>query len=267
MKKIFHTTVTNPFRELKVKLTVTTSVASQRGARRGSVCSRRNPRCKEAPLPCPKVRAAGPSRSLASSQAALSLAAPAASDSMAFRRIRDHSQMGFADSFSQDMDFWRQRIDKETTRIHTPSAFTRQSLSDLPRNPFRDSGGMLLGKGVSPRYGDTDLGVLAPDLAAYRAAVNRSPSPWTLPGTPIGLVTMRANAMSPTPSLSPESRAAKGAMALQPLSAGPGAGSRPLSSYESNLLIEAPNQRVNASLRRVMPRSRLDARMYAASPG
>ena len=190
-----------------------------------------------------------------------------AAESMAFRRIRDHSQMGFADSFSQDMDFWRQRINKETNRIQTPSAFTRESLADLPRNPFRDSGGMLLGNGVSPRHGDTQLGVLAPDLAAYRSAVSRSPSPWSLPSTPCGLVTMRAQALSPTPTLSPESRAAKGAMALQSLTATQNVGARPLSSYESNLLIEAPNQRVNASLRRVMPRSRLDARMYAASPG
>ena len=34
-----------------------------------------------------------------------------------------------------------------------------------------------------------------------------------------------------------------------------------------NLLIEAPNSRICASLRRGMPRSRLDARMYAPSPG
>ena len=187
---------------------------------------------------------------------------------MAFRSIRDHSQMGFADSFSQDMDFWRQRIDKEMTRVQTPSSFNRDALRDLPRNPFRDSGGMLLGQGVSSRRADTPLGVLAPDLAAYRSAVSgerlRSPSPWVLPGTPFGLVSMRRE-LDVVPSLSPESRAARGAMALNPLTTT--SMERPMTAYETNLLIEAPNQRVNASFRRVMPRSRLDARMYSPSPG
>ena len=35
---------------------------------------------------------------------------------MAFRGIRDHSHMRFADSFTQDMDFWRQRLSKEEGR-------------------------------------------------------------------------------------------------------------------------------------------------------
>ena len=64
--------------------------------------------------------------------------------------------MAFADSFSQDMDFWRQRVRKEAGRHETPSTFTSTNLQDLPRNPtFHDSGGMLLGKGGSPRAGDT----------------------------------------------------------------------------------------------------------------
>lgn len=134
---------------------------------------------------------------------------------MAFRSIRDHSHMGFADSFSQDMDFWRQRIDKETTRIHTPSSFSQDALRDLPRNPFRDSGGMLLGQGVSPRQGPTQLGVLAPDLAAYRASVIKTPwnheLPRHFPTTPYGLIS-RAGLAS-----SPESRAARGAAVLQPI--------------------------------------------------
>jgi len=185
---------------------------------------------------------------------------------MAFRSIRDHSHMGFADSFTQDMDFWRQRIDKETTRIHTPSSFSQNALRDLPKNPFRDSAGMLLGQGVSPRRGDTQLGVLAPDLAAYRAAVTKTPwnheLPRRFPSTPHGLVSLRAGLSS---SAGVETRAARGALALQPMDWRPV--SRPPPAYETNLLIEAPNNRICASLRRGMPRARLDARMYAPSPG
>ena len=66
-------------------------------------------------------------------------------------------------------------------------------------------------------------------------------------------------------SLSPGAQAARGMAALQPLTPPPM--SRLQKKYETGLLIEAPNQAISASLRRVMPRSRLDARMYAASPG
>ena len=70
---------------------------------------------------------------------------------MAFRSIRDHSHMRFADSFTQDMDFWRQRVNREEDRRTTISPFAGDGLDDLPRNPFRDSGGMLLGKGAGKR--------------------------------------------------------------------------------------------------------------------
>ena len=53
---------------------------------------------------------------------------------MAFRSIRDHQDMRFADSYTQDMDFWRQRVDKEETRrVAAPSPFTSDALADLPR--------------------------------------------------------------------------------------------------------------------------------------
>lgn len=127
------------------------------------------------------------------------------------------SNMRFADSFTQDMDFWRQRVVKEEGRRQKPSSFTSNALAELPRNPFRDSAGMLLGKGVSPRQDDhTALGVLVPDLAAYRSAVTettRSPSPnsWHLGAqTPYHL-----SASMSSDAFSPQSRAMRGAERLR----------------------------------------------------
>lgn len=220
---------------------------------------------------------------------------------MSFRSIRDHSHMRFADSYTQDMDFWRQRVGKEEGRMSTPSAFAGDTLRDLPRNPFKDSAGMLLGTGVSPRNMNTSLGALSPNLASFRAATSSrtvQPSTWHL------------SAASPyhlrnAGSISPEDRAMKGALRLlpPPSTAPP---FRPVKQYEKvcplstcetrghthtriasavrppvscaprapspcpptqHLIIEAPDQRICASLRRGMPRSRLDARMYAATPG
>ena len=85
---------------------------------------------------------------------------------MSFRSIRDASHLSYADSFTQDMDFWRQRVQKEQGRQVTPSLFSGEALHDLPRNPFKDSAGMLKGNGVSMRSGATELatelGVLKP---------------------------------------------------------------------------------------------------------
>ena len=172
---------------------------------------------------------------------------------------------------------------------------------------------MLFGPGVSPRKESTPLGVLAPDLAAYRAAVTPTtqipmsrPNAWHLAATvPYHL--------SQSASLSPEARAMRGAAVLQgdpaastfaaekhyqkvrarpcaharraaksrPLARPPllpapcacphGSDSRsivaPRATRPQHLLIEAPDMRICASRRRIQPRSRLDARMYAPSPG
>lgn len=188
----------------------------------------------------------------------------------AFRSIRDHSNMRFADSFTQDMDFWRQRVDKEDGRLTRQSSFTTDALAGLPRNPFRDSAGMLKGEGVSPRNAPDDrwVDVLSPNLAAYRAAV-----------VPVTVATARPNAwhlgaQAPyhlaggplmTGSFSnPAARAMRGAERLRDPAEERVAAPK---EYEKHLIIEAPHQRICASLRRGMPRSRLDARMYAASPG
>ena len=213
---------------------------------------------------------------------------------MAFRSIRDHSNMRFADSYTQDMDFWRQRVDKEETRrVAAPSPFTSEALADLPRNPFKDSAGMLFGKGVSERRGETPLGVLVPDLAAYRAAV--TPTTRTARPNAWHLMYQAPYHLAPTESFSPEARAVRGAMRLAPepstyrpppqyekvrcillnyaklcVIQHTQPSSLPLPSFPvcpQHLLIEAPDQRICASLRRGMPRSRLDARMYAPSPG
>ena len=98
--------------------------------------------------------------------------------------------MRFADSFTQDMDFWRQRVAREETCRVKPSAFAGDALDSLPHNPYKDSGGMLLGAGVSPRHEPTPLGVHAPMLAAYRAAITPTmqktavvPNTWHLSAT------------------------------------------------------------------------------------
>ena len=181
---------------------------------------------------------------------------------MAFRSIRDHSHMRFADSFTQDMDFWRQRVGKEGTRLQTPSSFAGDTLADLPRNPFKDSAGMLLGAGVSPRMMETPLGALSPNLASFRAATETrtvQPNTWHLPGaTPYHLPV--------SGQFTPEMRAMKGALRLLPPPPPTAPAYQPSKMYEKHLIIEAPDQRICASLRRGMPRARLDARMYAASP-
>ena len=132
---------------------------------------------------------------------------------MAFRSIRDHQDMRFADSYTQDMDFWRQRVDKEETRrVAAPSPFTSDALADLPRNPFKDSAGMLFGKGVSERREETPLGVLVPGLAAYRAAV--TPTMRTARPNAWHLMYQAPYHLAPTESFSPEARAVRGAMRL-----------------------------------------------------
>jgi len=195
---------------------------------------------------------------------------------MAYRSIRDHSNMRYADSFTQDMDFWRQRIDKEEGfhmegRRHmgvSTGAFATSNLDPLPRNPFKDSAGMLHGDGVSPRREHTALGVLSPDLAAYRAAViaathSARPNSWHLGNqAPYHL----ASSMSLPSTASPQARAMRGAERLRLAPANVEEFRAP-KQFEKHLIIDAPNQRVCASLRRGMPRSRLDARMYAHAPG
>ena len=212
-----------------------------------------------------------------------------------FRGIRDHSHMRFADSYAQDMDFWRQRVSKEQDRAATPSAFNSETLRDLPCNPFKDSAGMLFGSGVSQRRAETPMGVLNPNLASYRAAVTPTtyianaarPNSWSL-----GIAPYRVGAGSP------QERADRGAQMLQttrpfsssyrteqeyqkvracPTRARPPRAppdvecSRlclraPRSLRWQHLLIEAPDMRICASRRLGMPRARLDARMYAPSP-
>ena len=60
---------------------------------------------------------------------------------MAFKGERFHDSLPFADSSTQDMNFWRQRLGKEHQRIATPSSFGGDSLSNLPCNPYNNSAG------------------------------------------------------------------------------------------------------------------------------
>jgi len=204
---------------------------------------------------------------------------------MAFRSIRFHDHMPFADTYSQDMDFWRQRVNKETRRDQTPTTYDVATLDDLPCNPFVNSAGMLKGQGVSPRSRPTTLGTLAPDLAAYRAVVPTSPMAkpplfahththagqiqrpyWQIARTPYSLGGSELG--------TPEERASRGASVLNTAVslAGPPEPVPP-AAYEKQGIhgwgraVEAPNQRIIASIRRGMPRARLDARMYSPSPG
>jgi len=184
---------------------------------------------------------------------------------MAFRGQRFHDSMPFADSTSQDMDFWRQRCKLETQRSATPSSFGTQQLESLPRNPFKDSAGMLFGRGVSPRIGESPLGALAPDLAAYRASVPNSP---LRPSAPNGSIPHPFWQIPRTQVLgtggSPEERAARGASRLNTPHLAP---TRAPVSFERQLHYEQPHTRIAAPIRMVQPRARLDARMYSASPG
>ena len=194
---------------------------------------------------------------------------------MAFRQQRFHDHMPFADSYSQDMEFWRQRVHREAERDVTTPSFNKSTLDHLPCDPFMNSAGMLKGPGVNPRMKNTALGVLAPDLAAYRAVVPNSPMArppifdrpgpqiqrpyWQIARTPYSLGAS---------DLSPAHRAALGAARFaataptEPMTRAPAA-----FVNQGLTFFESPNQRICASIRRGMPRARLDARMYAASPG
>jgi len=186
------------------------------------------------------------------------------------RQIRNHQDIGFADSINQDMEFWRQRVGREDSRAQTPSLFTSREMDTLPMNPFRDSGGMLPfgARGVSPRTGDTSLGVLKPDLAAYRAAVQpltrtAQPNVWHLPSAFNRPTTANSEAL-------PEIRAMRGMARIAAFTSPAdsigfgsprGAYTKPSDKFES------PNSRISAPFRRVLPRSKLDAKMWAQSPG
>ena len=224
-----------------------------------------------------------------------------AAATMAFRQVRDHSNMPFADTFSADTQFWRQRVQKEQRRANEPSLFAEQNLRGLPANPFRDSAGMLLGPGVSRRDGPTPLGVLAPQLAAYRSAVQSSPRAFgVLTGRPAHNPAFAHVPASPVDS-SPAARANRGAACLRPptplmdyrvppafgkvcahtrtgpprppthsptVSDAPCALCFPSAPLRSqHLRVEAPRMLISSSQRQRMPRARLDARMYSPSPG
>ena len=193
---------------------------------------------------------------------------------MAFQGRRFHDSMPFADSSSQDMDFWRQRCALETRRCATPSQYATGKLESLPSNPFKDSAGMLYGRGVSPRTDVTPMGSINPYLSAYRAVVPSSPTyahankspfapqgmphaywqiPRTAPGVPMGGL-----------NSTPEERAARGAARLKSYEPPP---TRAPVAYERSLFYEQPHQRIAAPIRLGKPRASLDARMYASSPG
>lgn len=210
--------------------------------------------------------------------------------SMAFHGIRFHDSIGFADSSTQDMSFWRQRVDRENARIERPSQlFTsaNMTLQDLPRNPFQNSAGMLYGRGTTARAETTPLGLINPDLAAYRATVPSSPMArqfanggtlpfvenapdparsaasrpyWQIPKTPNHYGHHALGAADGCVS----DRVARGAARLEPIERLP---TRPPNAFEKHLLVEAPRQNIGAPMRKVMGRARLDARMYAPSPG
>ena len=175
--------------------------------------------------------------------------------------IRFHDSLPFADSSSQDMVFWRQRVATENRRITTPSTFAAPALAESLRHPFRDPMSGLFRR-------DDVLGVTSPNLASYRAAVQR-PRPFA---NPADALSSRASPNVARPFYqipyrsigigegSVEERVARGVARLAPLP--------PLTAVPTTapcLRYEAPH--IGASVRRGVPRARLDARMYAPSAG